>query len=76
MILHKKKLKQKIEQVKNNNRKGSKKAVIMFDLCGNFLQEFESASQAGKELNLLTSAITNNCNGVSKTSNGYIFKYK
>lgn len=70
------KLKQKIEQVKNNNRKGSKKAVIMFDLCGNFLQEFESASQAGKELNLLTSAIINNCNGVSKTSNGYIFKYK
>lgn len=70
------KLKQKIEQVKNNNRKGSKKAVIMFDLSGNFLQEFESASQASKELNIFQQNISNCCNGKCKTCGGFIWRYK
>lgn len=57
------------------NGKGSK-AVLQFDLNGNFIKEYPSTSEIGRQLNFVISNISRCCNGLRKTANGYIWKYK
>lgn len=56
--------------VKNN------KPILQFDLNGNFIKEYESITQASKELNNSLNDISQCCLGRSRTSKGYIFKFK
>lgn len=56
--------------VKNN------KPILQFDLNGNFIKEYESITQASKELNNSLNNISQCCLGRSRTSKGYIFKFK
>lgn len=50
--------------------------VCMFDLDGNYLNEFKSIKNASMETGINKVAISNCCRGCSKTSGGYIWKYK
>ena len=52
------------------------KPVLQFDKDMNFIQEFQSAREAARCLNLDSSTISKVCRGVNKTHGGYIFKYK
>ena len=53
----------------------SAKRIGQYDLNGNFIQEFPSARQAARELNLDSSTISKVCRGKNKTHGGFIFKY-
>lgn len=62
---------------KTNELHNKSKKVIQFDLQGNFIKEFPSASEAGRELNLSYNSICEVCRGKrSKTCGGFIWKYK
>lgn len=54
------------------------KKVIQFDLKGNIIKEWESASQASKQLNLYSLAIKKGCERKNyvKTVGSYIWMYK
>ena len=70
------KLKMSKPRLTKINRKG--KHIIQYDLKGNFIKEWPSASTAEKTLNtnILSSNISACANGKQKTSYGYIWKYK
>lgn len=53
-----------------------KKPVEQYDLYGNFIQEYESASEAARQLNLFKSNITAACRGETSQCGGYQWKYK
>ena len=53
----------------------SRKAILQVDLSGNVIGEFISATEAGKELKLLTSNICRAAR-LSRTAGGYKWKYK
>lgn len=52
------------------------KSIIQFDLNGNMLKEFESMCICARELNLQHSCISMVCNGIRKTTGGYVFRKK
>ena len=56
--------------------KKNNKPILQFDLNGNFIKEYESITQASKELNIKLDYISSCCLGGRKTSKGYIFKFK
>ncbi len=58
-----------------NAGKHFRKAVCQYSLEGNLLKEFDSATDAAKEMGVSVSAILNACKGKSKTSGGYRFRY-
>ena len=47
-----------------------------FDLQGNFIKDWDSATQAGKLLNLDDRGINTCCRGKQKTAFGFIWKFK
>lgn len=53
----------------------SAKRVGQYDLNNNFIAEFVSAAEAGRQLKLDSSTISKVCRGQNKTHGGYIFKY-
>ena len=53
-----------------------RKPVCQYDLKGNFIQEFESASEAARQLSVFKSNITSACRGESSQCGGYQWKYK
>lgn len=52
------------------------KQIEQLDLNGNILAEFDSISQAAKELQINRGNINQVCLGKHKTAGGYIFRYK
>jgi len=64
------------ETHKEKSAKARMKSVIQFDKDNNFIKEWESAKLASKELNLNRIGIMTCCNGLYKTSGGFIWKYK
>ena len=58
---------------RDNVRKGRIKPILQFDLNGNFIREWESAIDVGREVR---SNICNCLKGNQKTALGYIWKYK
>lgn len=56
--------------------KKNNKPILQFDLEGNFIKEYESITQASKELNNSLNNISQCCLGRSRTSKGYIFRFK
>lgn len=70
----KKTAKEHLEKLYKGQILANSKTINQYDLEGNFIKEWQSATIAAKEINLHPSAIRNCVNGVSKTSGGYIWK--
>jgi hypothetical protein len=49
--------------------------VYQYDLYGDFIKEYKSTRQASRYLNMSHSNISRCCNGISKHSGGFIFRY-
>lgn len=60
------------EDYKKNISNRQKKKVLQYDLDGNFIKEWNSGLEAKEKYNGVYSALNNR----SKTSGGYIWKYK
>jgi group I intron endonuclease len=52
------------------------KPIIQYSLDGNYIYEWESQKEASHNLNISYRIINNCLRGISKTSGGYIWKYK
>lgn len=52
------------------------KAVLQFDLSGNFIKEWVTAMEVERSLGFGRSSISNCCNGVLKTAFGFKWEYK
>ena len=52
------------------------KSILQLSKDGKLIREFKSAPEAALELNLSRTGINNCCNGLSKSSGGFIWKYK
>ena len=52
------------------------KAVLQYDLEGNFIAEWGSVSEAGRKFNFDKSAIARCCRGEYKQLKGYVWRYK
>lgn len=63
------------ESIKEHNDKIAK-SVCQYDLNGNFIKEFASAVDAGKQLGIEPSGIRKTCKGNQKHAGGYIWKLK
>jgi hypothetical protein len=50
--------------------------ILQFSKDMNFIKEFGSITDAAEETKIGRTAINNNLKGLSKTSGGYIWKYK
>ncbi len=50
--------------------------VLQFSLDGEFVREFESLADAGKSVKRSSTSISNCLKGITKTSGGYIWKFK
>ena len=64
------------EENKENLRILNSKAVLQYDKFENFIQEFSSIKEASNKTNIKRTAIMNNLKNRSKTTGGYIWKYK
>ena len=76
-------LKRKVDYANNiiksyikNPPKDWKRHVLQCDRNGNIIKEWNSTYDASKSLNLSKSAIGNCLIGISKSSGGYVWKYK
>lgn len=54
----------------------NKVIVIQYNKNGEFIKEWESASDAYRELNISGTSIANNISGRSKSAGGFVWKYK
>jgi hypothetical protein len=62
---------------KTNELHPQSKKVFQYDLQGNFIKEFPSASEAGRQLKLSYNSICEVCRGNrAKTCGGFIWSYK
>ena len=52
------------------------KPVEQYDLNGNFINDYPRITIAAEKTNSRTSGICSTCKGVTKTHNGFIWKYK
>ena len=66
----------KIIGVIENKPIETKKYVLQFEKDGTFVKEWKSILEASKWLGCSKNAIISCCNGISKTSMGYIWRYK
>lgn len=54
----------------------NEKPVIQYDLQGNFVKEWKSGSEAGRQLNISQSNISACCRGLRRQANGFVWKFK
>ena len=66
---------QAIEMGKKQGKLNSRK-TIQYDLQGNFIKEWESATEAANQLNIHVSNISKCCSGELKKTGGYVWQYK
>lgn len=57
-------------------KKYNTKPVLMYNLSGNFIREYTSIAEAGRDLHISTSHIPSVCRGVREQAGGYKWKYK
>lgn len=69
--------KAKLGKIGNESQKQKvRKAILQYDLDGNFIKEWDSGKRAGLELGISKGNIANVLKGRLKTSGGFIWKYK
>lgn len=61
---------------KGKSNPKNKKPIQQFDLEGNFIRDWDGATDANKELGINLSDITSCCKGKLKTAGKFIWKYK
>jgi len=59
-----------------NSAKDKRKAVLQFDLQGNFIKEWRSQTSAGKDLGIHLCNINSCLRKKTQTSGGFVWKYK
>lgn len=64
----------KLKLTGTNN--GRARAIIQYDLNGNFIKEWDTVTNASKSLNINRLTISSALSGDNKTAKGFIFKYK
>lgn len=64
------------ETINKWNISRRKNKTIQFDMEGNILNSFDSCKEAAEYIGTTKSSICNCCNGKSKTSMGFIWKYE
>lgn len=64
------------ESIKKITDKQKKKEVYQYDLCGNFINEFISISDAARKTNSNVYHISCVCNGHRKNENKFMWKFK
>ena len=52
------------------------KTVLQYSKTGEFIKEFESCAEAARNIDGNQDSISNCCRGKSKSSAGYVWKYK
>lgn len=72
----KKKKSDSMKEYFKSNEHPNKKAVLKFDLSGNFLSEYASLKEASGGDEVYRKSITNCLIGRQKTAKGFIWKYK
>lgn len=65
-----------ITHSKNAGKDKNKLPILMFDLNGNFIKEWESKWQAHLELGIPNGNIVKVCYGKRRNAGGFIFKFK
>lgn len=82
---HKKKISESNKGENNNYKRylertglphAKSKTIIQYDLDGNLIKEWVNANKAALELNISYKAINNCANNKTKTSQGFIWKFK
>jgi len=63
-------------EMSENSGKDKRKIVLQFDLDGNFIKKWKSATEAAKGTHQSTTNVTRCCRGESKSAKGFIWKYK
>lgn len=62
--------------MKNGINNKNSKSVLQYDLKENFIKEFYSVSEAGRQVGIYKTSISQCCNGLIKTSGGFKWKFK
>lgn len=62
------------EEVKEIIKLTHSKPILQYDMYGNFIREWESASQAGRELGIDSTSIREVCNGNYRHAGFYVWK--
>jgi hypothetical protein len=70
----KKTSKEHLEKLYKGQILANSKPINQYDLEGNFIKEWQSATIAAKEINLHPTSIRHCVQGKTKTSGGYIWK--
>lgn len=65
-----------IETPPSSSYKNIRQNILQYDLDGNFIKEYTSASQAGREIKQNGNSISDCLNGKQKTAFGFKWKYK
>ena len=65
-----------IDNIIKGNKETHCKPIVQFDLKGNFIKEWKSLTEASRSLNCRIDSISNCLKNKSKTSCGFIWKYK
>ena len=73
--IHSEETKKKISKALKGNQYRTV-SVLQYDKEGNFIAEYPSLNEAGKQTGSHPSGITQACRGKRKTSGGFIWKYK
>lgn len=63
----------KMSQIKK--KKNSGKAIIQYDLKGNYIKRWKNASEAGRTLNIRTNKISACCNKKRNKTGGYKWRF-
>lgn len=70
----KKTSKEHLEKLYKGQLLANSKPILQYDLQGNFIKEWQSATVAAKEINLHPTSIRHCVQGKTKTSGGYVWK--
>ena len=68
--------KENIQDAYNDGLHSNMKAIIQYDKNNNKISDFKSITDASEKTNISITSIVNCLKGLSKTSGGYIWKYK
>lgn len=66
----------KVDKASKKAWEVNKKKIEQYDMSGNYMKTYDSIIEASKELNISKDGISNNLRGRSKSSGGYVWKYK
>ena len=73
---HTEESKRRMSEAKIGNHNSPQKSVLQFSKTGEFIAEYPSTKEAGRQTGCYQSNICRCCKGKLKSTSGYIWKYK